>query len=154
MNEELLLAVQDAESWLELFDRRTYKKAFLRYRERYAAAFGEMFRICSNEEMLRSAADWMLTELEKGWKRQRFWNRSAARLDQKQMIIAYLSPMLLAMDDPAGKHFAELLRDGWSARWPKDAYDIAPFEKLGKGFHNAIFGIELNALRRDEEEDD
>ena len=154
MNEELLLAVQDCQVWLELFERRTYKKAFLRYRERYSAAFQEMFRICSTEEMLTSAADWMLTELEKGWKRQRFWNRSAVRLDQKQMMIAYLSPMLLAMEDPAGPHFAELLRDTWAARWPKDAYEITSFEKLGKGFHNAVFGIELSAFNREEEEDD
>lgn len=154
MNEELLLAIQDSETWLELFDRRTYKKAFQKYREQFSAAFGEMFRICSTEEMLRSAADWMLTELEKGWKRQRFWNRSAARLDQKQMMIVYLSPMLLAMEDPVGAHFAELLRDTWAARWPKDAYEITSFEKLGKGFHNAIFGIELNAFNRGEEEDD
>ena len=65
MNEELLLAVQDCQVWLELFERRTYKKAFLRYREKYAEAFGQMLRICSSEEMLQSAADWMLTELEK-----------------------------------------------------------------------------------------
>lgn len=154
MNEELLFAVQDSGTWLELFVRRTYKKAFLRYRETYAEAFGQMLRICSSEEMLQSAADWMLTELEKGWKRQRFWNRSAARLDQKQMVIAYLSPMLLAMEDPAGARFANILRDGWAARWPKDAYEIAPFEKLAKGFHNAVFGIELSAFNREEEEDD
>ena len=154
MNKEMLLAVQDSGRWLELFERRTYRKAFQRYQERYAPEYEQMLRICTDEAMLQSAADWLLTELEKGWKRQRFWNRTAARLDQKQMIIVYLSPMLLAMENPAGARFAQVLRDGWAQRWPKDSYQMEPFEKLMKGFHNAILGIELSAFNREEEDDE
>ena len=154
MNEELLLAVQNSKSWLDLFDRRFYKKAFRAYQDQYAAAFREVFRICSTEEMLASAAEWMVTELEKGWKRQRFWNRSAVRLDCKQMIIVYLSPMLLAMEEPEGPRFAQLLREAWAKRCPKDVYDVATFEKLAKGFHHAILGVELSAFNRAEEEEE
>lgn len=154
MNEELLLALQDGESWLALFERRTYKKAFLKYCEQFSGFFKELLQTCAEEESLRVAAEWMLTEMEKDWKRQRFWNRSTARLNHKQMLIIYLSPMLLAMEEPMAARFAELLRDGWAARWPKDAYDIAPFERLGKGFRNVILGVDLDAFRRDEEEDD
>ena len=141
MNEEMLLAVQD-------------RKAFQRYREQYGSAYEQMLQICTDEDMLQSAADWLLTEMEKGWKQQRFWNRTAARLDQKQMIIVYLSPMLLAMENPAGVRFAQVLRDAWAQRWPKDSYQMVPFEKLVKGFRNAIFGIELTAFNRGEEDDE
>ena len=154
MNEEMLLAVQDSARWLDLFERRTYRKAFRRYQEQFAQQYQEMLRICTDEAMLQSAADWLLTELERGWKRQRFWNRTAARLDQKQMIIVYLSPMLLAMEDPAGARFAQVLRDSWEARWPKDSYQMEPFEKLVNGFHHAILGIELSAFNREEEDDE
>ena len=154
MNEELLLAVRDAENWLPLFERRTYKKAFLKYCERFSESFRELFRTCTEEESLCAAADWMLTEMEDEWKRQRFWNRSTVRLNHKQMLIIYLSPMLLAMGEPMAVHFAEILRDTWAARHPKDAYGIAPFEKLGRGFRNVILGVDLDAFRRDEEDDD
>ena len=154
MNEEMLLAVQDSARWLDLFERRTYRKAFRRYQEQFAQQYQEMLRICTDEAMLQSAADWLLTELERGWKRQRFWNRTAARLDQKQMIIVYLSPMLLAMEDPAGARFAQVLRDSCEARWPKDSYQMEPFEKLVNGFHHAILGIELSAFNREEEDDE
>lgn len=154
MNEELLLAIRESEAWLDLFKKRFYRKAFKKYRDRFEPAFEETFRICSDEPMMQNVAEWMLTELEKGWKRQRFWNRSAVRGDEKQMVIVYLSPMLLAMENPTGPRFAKLLRDNWAARWPKDSYEIASFEILMKGFNASILGVDLKAFQKEEEDED
>ena len=70
---------------------------------------------------------------------------------EKQMAVDYLSPMLLEQPDPKCGTLCELLRDGWAARWPKDAYGTAAYQELKQGFRDTIMGIELGRRRRDAE---
>lgn len=142
MNEKLLDAVRDGGHWLELFTRRDYAGAFQAYTERFAPVWQEAVRE-AGEEGLPALADRLLDALEEGWRRQRPWNRSAARISDKQMVVQYLSPMLLGQGEPGCARFAEILRDRWAARWPKDAYRTAPYEKLMGGFRFTILGFEM-----------
>ena len=103
------------------------------------------------EEGLQRLAGEILDGIEAGWKRQRPWNRAAVRVMEKQMAVDYLSPMLLEQPDPKCGTLCELLRDGWAARWPKDAYGTAAYQELKQGFRDTIMGIELGRRRRDAE---
>ncbi|MDO4315640.1 MAG: hypothetical protein Q4C45_07660 [Oscillospiraceae bacterium] len=143
MNPELLAAIQDNSAWLERFNRRDYAGAFRAYTERFAPAYTEAVRAAGGEETaLAALADRLLDALEAGWKRQRVWNRSAVRVNDKQMVVEYLSPMLLELE-PDCPRFAELLRDRWAARWPKDAYRTASHAKILGGFRFTILGFEM-----------
>lgn len=136
----LLAAIQDGKPWLDRFTGKEYDKAYRDYRERYAPLYREA-ALSAGEEGLEAVAGSLLDGLAEGWTRQRPWNRSVARLSDKQLIVCYLSPMLL--EDPVCAPLAEELRKGWAARWPKEAYQIAPLSKLRKGFRPTFLGIPL-----------
>lgn len=153
--EQILEAIHCV-SYLKRFEIREYSKAFREYMETCGDAVEK--EICAAEasggtEGLNALAADVLNELERRWKAQRFWNRAAAKADSKQMILVYLSPMLLEKGGACAL-FAQLLRDGWAARWPKDAYAIADYQKLRKGFRNVILGVDLDRLRRTDDDEE
>jgi len=155
MRQELLDAIQTGETWLKQFNRQEYGRAFKTYVKTYGAAYMEETRAAEGkEELLRALADQILNGLEEGRRKQRFWNRSVARTNEKMTIVQYLSPMLLGLEEPGCKELARLLRDGWNARYPKDKYEIASYERIRKGFRNVILGLDLGSLNRNSEEDE
>lgn len=145
----LLAAIQDGKSWLDRFNRKDYDRAFQEYRERFGPLYREA-ALSAGEEGLAALAATLLDGLAAGWARQRPWNRSLAQLNDKQVIVCYLSPMLL--EDPACAALEEALREGWAARWPKDAYQAAPLAKLRKGFRPSFLGIPLPFGNREDDE--
>lgn len=154
MSQELLDAVQTGRTWLDRFTRREYPKAFKEYVERFAPAYVEAVRSAAgDEESLWALADGFLDGLAEGWKRQRFWNRSAVKVNEKQMMVDYLSPMLLGLEETDCPRFAEVLRERWAARWPKDEYQLASYEALRGGFRNSILGIDFAGKHLDREND-
>lgn len=138
--EALLEAVQDGKPWLARFTGKEYDKAYEEYREKYAPLFREA-ALAGGEEGMEALTEVLLDGLAEGWARQKPWNRSLAMLSDKQMIVCYLSPML--MEDPACAALEEKLREGWAARWPKEAYKAASLEKIRKGFRPTFLGITL-----------
>lgn len=155
MSRELLAAVQTGRTWLDRFTRRGYPKAFKEYTEQFAPRYMEAVRSAGGDEAaLLALAEDFLDGLAEGWKRQRVWNRSAAKVNEKQMMVDYLSPMLLGLEEPDCPRFAELLRDRWAARWPKDAYYLAGYADIRGGFRNSILGIDLAGKHLDPENDE
>lgn len=146
----LCRAVQETRPWIDNFRKRTYEKAFRDYTERFGASYLEAVGE-AGENGLDGLAGQILDGIEAGWKRQRPWNRGAVRVMEKQMAVDYLSPMLLDLPEPMCRTLCGLLRDGWAARWPKDAYGAATYRELKRGFRDTIMGIELGRRRRDEE---
>ncbi|MBP3509739.1 hypothetical protein [Oscillibacter sp.] len=141
---ELCAAVWEAPDWLPRFRRQEYPQAFQEYQKRFAPLYAQAVEETEGDlTALEGLANDILDELEAGWKRRRFWNRTAVRVEEKQVIVSYLSPMLLELPDPLCGRLAGMLRQGWADRWPKDAYQITTFEVLQKGFRNSILGIEL-----------
>lgn len=136
--EALLAAIQDGKPWLARFTRKLYDAAYQEYRAKYGPLFREA---ADGEEGAEAVAEVLLDGLAEGWKRQRPWNRSLVQMEDKQMIVCYLSPMLL--EDPVCAALEEKLRQGWAARWPKEAYQAAPLEKIRKGFRPTFLGISL-----------
>ena len=68
-------------------------------------------------------------------------------MNDKQMLVTYLSPMLQKLE--GGAVLADLIRDGWAARWPKDAYQNGSFEELLGGFRNTFLGFEIFRKNKD-----
>ena len=142
--DELCAAVQAAKEWLPRFRKNEYAKAMREYRECFGPAYVRAVKETEGDlAKLEDLANCILDELEAGWKRRRFWDRSAVRVEEKQMIVDFLSPMLLEEPEPLCGRLAGMLRQGWADRWPKDAYQITTFEVLQKGFRNTILGIDL-----------
>lgn len=138
--EALLSAIQDGKPWLERFTGKEYDRAYQEYKARYAPLFREA-ALADGEEGIEALAEVLLDGLAEGWKRQRPWNRSLAMMKDRQMIVCYLAPAL--MEDPACAPLEETLRQGWAARWPKEAYQAASLEKIRKGFRPTFLGIPL-----------
>ena len=149
--EELCAAVQEAPYYNERFTRREYRDAFRSYTERFGPLYMNAVRE-AEADGLAALAEQLLDALAAGWKRQRPWNRSMVQAREKQMVVAYLSPMLLGLEEPLCQTLAEQLRDAWNARWPKDAYQITTYARLQEGFRNVILGIDLTGWEKRREE--
>jgi len=137
----LLRAITPAQYWVGHFTRYEYREAFKDYTRRYEPLYLAAFAQVGDMDRL---ADMLLDGLCAHWKALPFWKRTAARVDEKTVVVTYLTPMLLASADPCGPQLADLLRRHWSARWPKDAYDTAPYEELLDGFRHSIMGFDLD----------
>ena len=156
MNLEQMAAAVRETAYLSRFDRHQYEKAFGEYKERFGPLYAEAIR-AAGEAGLPDLASSLVEELEAGWRRQRIWNRTSVQLNEKQMVVAYLSPMLIELEgEPQGLAFAKALRDAWAARRPKDAYRIAAYRQLSSGFRNTILGIDVSGFvqRKERKEDE
>ena len=153
--EELCAAVQDGKDYSERFTRREYTAAFREYTERFGPAYMDAVReAAQTADGLRTLAEQITGALEAGWKRRLPWNRTMVQAREKQMIVTYLSPMLVGLEEPLCREFAECLRDVWNARRPKDTYGITTFDRLQEGFRNVILGIALGSWQKRREERD
>lgn len=148
--EGLCAAVWEAPDWLRRFNRRDYERAFRDYEARFAPLYAQAAAE-AGEAGLPDLSDRLLDALEEGWRRQRIWNRAAVRANEKQIMVGFLSPMLLEQADPLCGSLAEVLCSRWAARWPKDAYRTAPYAKIKRGFRNVILGVELPDRAPEEE---
>lgn len=140
MTEKLMKALTDVEPWLQGFDRNHYEETFLAYQTRFAPDYREAVQ-AAGEAGLEALADQLLDAMEAQWKRLHIWNRSAARMDTRQVIVGYLTPML--MEETALRPFAAALRDRWKSRWAKEAYHAAGYERIRSGFKLKILGFEI-----------
>jgi hypothetical protein len=151
MSRELLSAVRDAAVWMSRFTLREYPKAFREYTERFGPMYMEAVRRA--EDDLEPLAEEWLQELETEIARQRFWNRTAYRGNVKMVVIQYLGPMLMGLEEPGCQRLAELLRQGWNARWPKEAFKLASYRTLLGGFRTSILGFDLTRQQSEVHED-
>ena len=124
----LCVPLDEAKSWLDRFTRREYEKGFRAFCERFGPAYDQA--VAEAGEDLTALADAILDAVEERWRHQHFWNRSAVRVNHKQVLVSFLSE-----------------------RWPKDAYRITTYAVLKKGFRNAIMGIDLNNRHMDPDRD-
>ena len=145
----LLAGVQNGKTWIDRFTGKDYQRALEEYRQRFGPAYREAV-LAAGESGVPALAEALLDGLAEGWAKQRPWNRSVARINDKQVIVCYLSPVLL--EDPLCVPLAEALRDGWARRWPKEAYRIAEAKKLQKGFRPTFLGIPLPSGGGEEDE--
>lgn len=147
----LCVPLDEAKSWLDRFTRREYEKGFRAFCERFGPAYDQA--VAEAGEDLTALADAILDAVEERWHHQHFWNRSAVRVNHKQVLVSFLSPMLLDREEAGCGEFARILCARWGERWPKDAYRITTYAVLKKGFRNAIMGIDLNNRHMDPDRD-
>ena len=143
MNVELIAAIKDRQYWMERFTRQHYFNAFKKYTETYGPLYIAAVRKANDEAGLKAMAEELLGELEASWAKERFWKRTRAKFDDKEMIIGYYTPMLLGLPESRCRRFAEILQEIWTERWPKDGYRVAEYKQIRDGFRNVVLGIEL-----------
>lgn len=151
MTERLLAALTDNGKWLEGFTRLGYESTFREYCDRFTPDYLAAVRE-AGESGLPALADSLLDDLEAQWKQARFWNRTTVRGETKQVVVGYLTPMLMA--DQELRPFAGVLRDRWNLRWPKDIYHAAGYERICKGFKLRILGFEVPEKKKEAPLDD
>ena len=140
--EELCGAVGKAPWFLKRFNRRDYTPAFRLYTERFGPLYMEAVREAAEQTGgQQELAKVILDQIEAGWKRRRPWNRGLAQAQEKQMLVLYLSPMLLGLEEPLCRELAEQLRDEWNRRRPKDYYDITTYARMQDGFRSPILDL-------------
>lgn len=138
--ENLLKAVHKCRPWVDGFNRVKYKEYF----ERYSSLFTDVFtkaveEAASKEELANSFVD----AIDSACKAEHFWNRNASFVDDKTMLVVYLSPMLLASGKEENIAFANVLSSTWNAKFPKESYQVANFDTIMSGFTNTIMGVSL-----------
>ena len=125
--EELCAAVQEARYYNERFTRREYTSAFRTYTERFGPLYMEAVRETAEDpDGRRVLAEQLLDLLEAGWKRQRPWNRTMVQAREKQMLVTYLSPMLLGLEEPLCQELAERLGEHPPAQGHLQHHHLCP----------------------------
>lgn len=152
MKPELLSAVLEDKSWLERFSRTEYFNAFREYTQQYGPAYMELVR-GQDDAALTALANELLDSVAAAAAKVRIWNRFNVRFNAKQMLLGYLSPMLLGLEEENCRRFAEILRDEWAVRWPKEAYQLATYQKIRAGFRRMVLGLELKDNLRELEDE-
>ena len=145
MTQQLLTALRDGKYWIDRFTRFSYREAFAEYRGLYLPLYTAAVEQFPPQEL----ADQLLDALEEAWKKDRPWNRAAARVNTKMVLVAYLTPMLLSAGSDPCAVFAQTLCDAWNARRPKDGYETADYDSLLGGFRNSIMGIDFESKHYD-----
>lgn len=151
MTERLMAALADSSEWLSRFTRLDYEPAFREYCGRFLPDYRQAAEE-AGADGLPALADALLDAMEARWKTVRFWDRTAFRTDMKQVVVAYLTPMLLT--ESALRPLAAALRDGWRSRWPKDAYHAAGFDTIRAGFKRKIMGFEVPEKEKRQQTED
>ena len=110
---ELCAAVWGAKEWLPRFRRNEYAGALREYQERFGPLYAQAVAETEGDlTALEALANDILDALEAAWKRRTFWNRGAVRVEEKQVVVSFLSPMLLDQPDPLCGRLAGMLRQG------------------------------------------
>lgn len=147
----LLRAIQSNSYWMENFTRQYYQSAFKKYCTEFFPSYEAAIRAAEDEVGMVDLVNQLLDALSAGWRSKRLWQRTRAKLDDQQMIVSYLTPMLLSLPDPRGMKFAELLQMEWEKRWPKEAYRIGDYDRIRGGFRDDILGIPLKPVKEKNE---
>ena len=138
--EELLKAIRHGRPWIDSFTRFAYRDAFSQYRTTYEPVYVGAVQAYESPEKL---AGEIVDAIVAGWKKERFWNRSAARVDDKMMLVAYLTPMLLASQEVRCHDLARAICDAWNREFPQNTYETADYDALINGFRNSIMGFDF-----------
>ncbi|MBR5471643.1 MAG: hypothetical protein IKU81_05985 [Oscillibacter sp.] len=141
MMEDLLPAIRDSKIWLQQFSRRDYSSAFEAYCRRFAPAYMEAAQKAEDEDAIERLAEVLLRAAETAWMAAPVWKQNGFRYGTKNMLLVYLSPMLLRMNTSACTRLAEILCQQWAARQAKDAYEIVTYEELRDGFKSVLPGL-------------
>ena len=143
--EKLLRAISHGKPWLDQFNRVNYENAFEQYRALYEADYVSAVRSGGSIEQL---AGKLVDAIEKGWEKEHFWSRGVARANDKMMLVAYLTPLLLASPESGCAELAQALCRVWKQRFPEDGYEMSDYDKIAGGFRNSILGFDLGDRKR------
>ena len=138
--EELLKAIHHGRPWIDSFTRFAYRDAFNQYRTLYEPVYVGAVQAYSSVEKL---AQEIVAAVEESWKKERFWNRSAAKVDDKMMLVAYLTPMLLASQETRCHELAKSLCAAWNEKFPENQYATTDYDGIVGGFRNTIMGFDF-----------
>ena len=146
-NEALMKALAEPSLLLKDFTRLGYEPSFQSYCRCFLPVYLSAVREAGADGM-PALTDSLLDGIEKQWKNVRFWNRSLARSEIKQVVVGYLTPMLLS--EPELRPLAASLRDGWNRRWPEDTYHAAGYDTIRRGFKLRVLGFEIPEKKKEE----
>ncbi len=121
--------------YLEQFNRVSYAGLFQRYKDRCMPFFRAL-----DQAGAEAAADALLVRTER---LARPWKRKLLLFDMQRFFALYLIPAALDSGCPQAAAFAELLRQRWNERYPKNRFQSATYEEIAGGFRMKIFGFEI-----------
>ena len=135
--ETLKNSVANSFAWTKYFNRLDYADAFRNYCARFSAAYAEAITTMDSADL----AEALLVYMEEKRAKLLPWRRKAARVDDKMLLLTFLSPMLLSLGEK-GRVLAEALRAAWQDLYD-ESYEIAGYEAITDGFNNSVMGFSL-----------
>lgn len=142
MYEQLINALSPSKYWVNSFTRYEYRQAFQQYSDSFSFMYIEALRQVSDMTTFTNS---YLDAVETHWKNIHFWNRAATKVDEKMVVVSYLTPMLLNANDPSCSLFSNELCRLWNNRFPNNTYQTASYEQLLEGFRHSILGLDMES---------
>ena len=139
---DLVALISSSHRYLDLFDYDNYPSCFAEF-ERQCV---DWFRQCDRLS-LPGAEEELLDRFETAWAALPKRKRQAASFQDKQVLALFFSPAAERFSAPAAA-FAEALRTGWNARYPKNRYLAGHYESILKGFDSNLLGLPLRKSKQ------
>lgn len=139
---DIIRIIRNAHAYLDQFDYDHYPACFAAFSES-AAGFFDALR----PGELSARADALIDALEQGREALPRREKRDAAIRDKQVLALLLTPAALQRGGTAAE-FAELLRQRWNERFPRNIYLAGSYEKILAGFDSNLLGLPLRKSRQ------
>ena len=134
--------ISSAQAYLDRFDYDHYPDCFSEFEENCARWFTEHEALDAEGETER-----ILEQFEARWEQLPRRERREAAYRDKQVLALFFSPAATQISEEAGA-FAEVLREKWNIRFPRNTFLPGRFEEILKGFDANLLGLPLRKSKK------
>ena len=134
--------ISSAQAYLDRFDYDHYPDCFAAFEETCAKWFTEHETLDAENETER-----VLKQFEARWAELPRRERREAAYRDKQVLALFFSPAAARLSEETGA-FAEVLREKWNIRFPRNTFLPGRFEEILKGFDANLLGLPLRKSKK------
>ena len=138
----LIDALRSARAYLACFDYDHYPACFAAFERSCAPDFAAL-----TEENAAAEAEAIIASLSADWEALPRRERKDAAFRDKQVLALFLSPAA-ARSGGQAEAFSRLLRERWTARFPRNGYLPGDYETILKGFDANLLGLPLRKSKQ------
>ena len=134
--------ISSAQAYLDRFDYDHYPDCFAAFEENLDQWFAEHEAFVAEKE-----AERILEQFEARWAELPRRERQKAAYRDKQVLALFFSPAAARLSEETGA-FAEVLREKWNIRFPRNTFLPGRFEEILKGFDANLLGLPLRKSKK------
>ena len=134
--------ISSAHPYLERFDYDHYPDCFAEFEENCGKWFTEHEALDAENETER-----ILEQFEARWAELPRRERREAAYRDKQVLALFFSPAAVRISEESDA-FAEVLREKWNIRFPRNTFLPGRFEEILKGLDANLLGLPLRKSKK------